>query len=94
MVLRTTFYFIFLKTYLSQCCNTCHALQERLLVSVAELQVHRFMREGGELVAEADFVDALHSCGVREVVVLLLLLIIQDITLRICDEAVHIIVPP
>lgn len=61
---------------------------------MAELQVHRFMREGGELVAEADLVDALHSCGVREVVVLLLLLIIQDITLRICDEAVHVIVPP
>lgn len=51
------------------------------------------MCKSGELVAEADHVDALHGCGVREAVVLLLLLIVQDVVLGIGDEAVHIIVP-
>lgn len=60
---------------------------------MAELQVHRFMCESGELIAEADLVDALHSCGVREAVILLLLLMIQDVVLRICDKAVHVVVP-
>lgn len=58
---------------------------------MAELKVHRLVREGGELVAEADLVDARHSGGVREAVVLLLLLIVQDIVLGICDEAVHVV---
>lgn len=59
---------------------------------MAELQIHRFMGKRGEFIAKADLVDSLHSRGVREAVVLLLLLIIQDIVLRIGDKAVHIIV--
>lgn len=61
---------------------------------MSEVQVHRFVCVGGELVAEADLVDALHSRGVGEVVILLLLLIIQDVVLRISDKAVHVIVAP
>lgn len=80
------------QTYLSQCSVTSHALQKRFLISMSEVQVHRFMCKSGELIAKADLVDALHICGVREAVILLLLLIIQDIALRIGDEAVHIIV--
>lgn len=59
---------------------------------MAELQVDRLVCESGELIAEADLVDAIHSCGVREAVILLLVLNIQDVVLRICDEAVHVIV--
>jgi len=59
---------------------------------VAEVQVHGFVRERGELVAEADLVGSRHRRGVREAVVLLLLLIVQDIVLRIGDEAVHVVV--
>lgn len=59
-----------------------------------ELQVHQFVCESGELVAEADLVNALHSCGVGEVVILLFLLVIQDVVLRISNKAVHVIVPP
>lgn len=59
---------------------------------MAELQVHRFVGKGGELVAEADLVDALHGRGVGEAVVLLLLLVVQDVALRIRDEAVHVVV--
>ncbi len=80
------------QTYLGHCCVSGHALQERFLVSVAELQVHYFMGKSGELVAEADLVDALHSRGVREAVVLLLLLIVQGVVQRVGNEAVHIIV--
>lgn len=61
---------------------------------MSEVQVHRFVCVGGELVAEADLVNALHSRGVGEVVILFLLLIIQDVVLRISDKAVHIIVAP
>lgn len=61
---------------------------------MAELQINNFMDKGGEFIAEADLIDSLHGCGVREAVILLLLLIIQDIVLGICDKAVHIIVPP
>lgn len=60
---------------------------------MSELQVHNFVCKSGEFIAKADFVDSLHSCGVREAVVLLLLLIIQHVVLRICDKTVHIIVP-
>lgn len=79
--------------YLSQPCGSRHALQERFIVSKSEVQVHRFVCKSGELVAEADHVDALHGCGVREAVKLLLRLIVQDVVLGIGDEAVHIIVP-
>lgn len=52
------------------------------------------MCEGGELVAKTHLVAAFHICGVREAVILLLLLIVQDIVVGISDEAVHVIVPP
>lgn len=81
-------------TYLCQSRYPGHALQEGLLFSVSELQVHRFVCVRGKLIAEADLVNALRSRGVGEVVILLLLLIIQDVVLRISDKAVHIIVAP
>lgn len=80
------------QTYLSHSCAAGNAWHERPLISVAEVQVHNLMGESGELIAEADFVDALHSRGVREAVILLLPLVIQDVVLRIGDETVHIVV--
>lgn len=61
---------------------------------MAELQVDRFVCVGGELVAKADLVNALHTCGVGEAVILLFLLVIQDVVSRISNKAVHVIVPP
>lgn len=79
------------QTYLGQCCGA-HALQERPLIAVAELQVHRLGGECGEFVAEAHLVDAAHGGGVGEAVVLLLHLVVQDIAQGICDKAVQVIV--
>lgn len=81
-------------TDLSQSCTSFHAVQNGFLIPVAEVQIHYFVCKSGEFIAEANLVDSLHSCGVREAVILLLLLIIQGIVMRICDEAVHIIVAP
>lgn len=77
---------------LGQCCGADHVLQKRLLIAMAELQVHRLGGECGEFVAEAHLVDAAHGGGVGEAVVLLLLLVVQDIAQGICDEAVQVIV--
>lgn len=59
---------------------------------MAEVQVDRFVRVGGELVSEADLVDSRHGGGVGEAVILLLLLIVQQIVFRAGHEAVHVIV--
>lgn len=80
------------QTYLGQCCGADHALQKRLLIAVAELQVHSLGGECGEFVAEAHLVDAAHGGGVGEAVVLLLHLVVQDIAQGICDEAVQVVV--
>ena len=80
-------------TNLSQCCCTVHHREERSLLTGSDVQVHYFMGECGELVAEADLVGAPHGSGVREAVILLLSLMIQDVVQWICHKAVHVIVP-
>lgn len=79
-------------TYLSQRCDSTHGREERFFITHMEIQVNRFVRESGEFVAKADFVNSLHGCGMGEAVVLLLLLMIQDLVFRICDKTVDVIV--
>lgn len=61
---------------------------------MVEVHVDRLGGDGGELVAEAHLVDAAHGGPVREHVVLPLRLVVEDIVQGVCDEAVHIVVPP
>jgi hypothetical protein len=69
-----------------------HVWENGGLVTHLEVKVDGLMREGGELITEAKPVDALGLCLVREAVILLLGLPVDDVAPGVFHIAVHIVV--
>lgn len=69
-----------------------HIWENGGLVTHLEVKVDSLVRKGGELITEAKPVDALGSRLVREAVILLLGLPVDDVAHGVFHIAVHIIV--
>ena len=69
-----------------------HGLHNGFLVAHLQVKVDNFVREGGELIAEAEGVDALEVGLPRETVILLLHVLVQHLTIGGRQLHVHIVV--
>lgn len=80
-------------THLSESCDPIpHVWENGGLVTHLEVKVDSLVREGGELVTEAEPINALGLRLVREAVVLLLGLPVDDVAHGVFHIAVHVVV--
>ena len=75
-------------------CLFVFRIEQRLLLADLEVEVDDLVGEGGELVAEAELVDARLVWCPGEAVVLLLHVFVQRLSVRSREFHVHIVLTP
>lgn len=79
--------------YLGESSDSVLIGKERRVVTDLEVKVNRFVRERGELVAEAELVGAIFRCCEGKAIILLLHLFVECSSVWVLQTTIHIIVP-
>lgn len=79
-------------TYLGKSGDSVLVGEQRRVVTDLEVEVNGLVREGGELVAEAELVRPVLGCCEGETVVLLFHFLVQRCAIWVLQTTVHIIV--
>jgi hypothetical protein len=82
-----------MSTHLGESCDLIpHVWENRGLVAHLEVKVDGLVREGGKLITEAKLINALDLGPVREAVILLLGLPVDDVSQWVLHIAINIVV--
>lgn len=87
-----SFYIHTQSAYLGESSNSVLIGKEWRVIANLEVKVDRFVREGWELIAEAELVGAIFGCCEGKAVVLLLHLLVESSSIWVLQTTVHIVV--
>lgn len=88
----SSFYIPTQSAYLGESSDSVLIGKEWRVIANLEVKVNRFVREGWELIAEAELVGAIFGCCEGKAVVLLLHLLVESSSIWVLQTTVHIVV--
>ena len=80
------------KAHLGESSDSVLIGEKRRIIPNLEVKVNCLVREGGELIAEAELVGPVLGCCKRKTVILLLHFLVECSAIRVLQTTVHVIV--